>query len=162
MYAVRSILINVTRVPLEHDATTTASRIPPNGYPTTAIVPVEADFFLKEINVSELQTVADGLCYNTAQTASDKETRMPRFIIERNFAEQIEVNRDVITAVIQVNADVGVQWLFSFLSADKKKTYCLYEAPNAEAIREAARRLHIPADVIIEVDSEVRPEASLR
>jgi hypothetical protein len=87
---------------------------------------------------------------------------MPRFIIERNFAEQIEVNRDVITAVTQVNADVGVQWLFSFLSADKKKTYCLYEAPNAEAIRDAARRLNIPADVIIEVDSEVRPEQFLR
>ena len=87
---------------------------------------------------------------------------MPRFIIERNFAEKLEVNRDVATAVTQVNADVGVQWLFSFLSADKKKTYCLYEAPNAEAIREAARRLNIPADVIIEVDSELRPEAFLR
>lgn len=56
-----------------------------------------------------------------------------------------------------INADVGVQWLFSFLSADKKKTYCLYEAPNPEAIREAARRANIPADVIIEV-GEVRPE----
>ena len=83
---------------------------------------------------------------------------MPRFIIERNFAEQLEANRDVATAVTQVNMDVGVQWLFSFLSVDKKKTYCLYEAPNAEAIREAARRLNIPADVIIEVDSELRPE----
>ncbi len=83
---------------------------------------------------------------------------MPRFIIERNFAEQFELTRDGATAVKQVNADVGVQWLFSFLSADKKKTYCLYEAPNAEAIREAARRLNIPADVIIEVDSELRPE----
>src|SRR6266478_3412534 len=88
-----------------------------------------------------------------------KEMSMPRFIIERNFAEQLEVNRDVATAVTQVNTDVGVQWLFSFLSADKKKTYCLYEAPNAEAIREAARRLNIPADVIVEVDSELRPEA---
>jgi Nickel responsive protein SCO4226-like len=87
-----------------------------------------------------------------------KEMSMPRFIIERNFAEQLEVNRDIATAVTQVNADVGVQWLFSFLSADKKKTYCLYEAPNAEAIREAARRLNIPADVIIEIDSELRPE----
>ena len=87
---------------------------------------------------------------------------MPRFIIERNFAEKVEANRDVVTAITQVNADVGVQWLFSFLSADKKKTYCLYEAPNAEAIREAARRLNVPADVIIEVDSELRPEQFLR
>jgi hypothetical protein len=82
---------------------------------------------------------------------------MPLFLIERNFAEQLEVNRDDVLQVTQVNADVGIQWLFSFLSADKKKTYCLYEAPNAEAIREAARRLNIPADVIIEV-GEVRPE----
>jgi Nickel responsive protein SCO4226-like len=82
---------------------------------------------------------------------------MPLFLIERNFAEQLEVKRDDVLQVTQVNADVGIQWLFSFLSADKKKTYCLYEAPNAEAIREAAQRLNVPADVIIEV-GEVRPE----
>jgi hypothetical protein len=82
---------------------------------------------------------------------------MPLFLIERNFAEQLEVNCDVVLQATQVNADVGIQWLFSFLSADKKKTYCLYEAPSAEAIREAAQRLNVPADVIIEV-GEVRPE----
>jgi hypothetical protein len=87
---------------------------------------------------------------------------MPRFIIERNFAEKLEVDRDAALAVTRINADVGVQWLFSFLSADKKKTYCLYEAPNAEAIREAARRANIPADVIIQVDSELRPEELMR
>ena len=82
---------------------------------------------------------------------------MPLFLIERNFAEQVEMNRDDALQISQVNADVGIQWLFSFLSADKKKTYCLYEAPNAEAIREAAQRLNIPADVIVEV-GELRPE----
>jgi hypothetical protein len=82
---------------------------------------------------------------------------MPLFLIERNFAEQLEVKRDDVVQVTQVNADVGIQWLFSFLSADKKKTYCLYEAPSAEAIREAARRLNVPADVIVEV-GELRPE----
>ena len=58
------------------------------------------------------------------------------------------MSRDDVLQVTQVNADVGIQWLFSFLSADKKKTYCLYEAPNAEAIREAAQRLNVPADEI--------------
>jgi len=82
---------------------------------------------------------------------------MPLFLIERNFAEQLEVNREIAADVARVNADVGIQWLFSFLSADKKKTYCLYEAPSAEAIREAARRLNAPADVIVEV-GELRPE----
>ena len=82
---------------------------------------------------------------------------MPLFLIERNFAEQVELNRDDALQISQVNADVGIQWLFSFLSADKKKSYCLYEAPNAETIREAAQRLNVPADVIIEV-GELRPE----
>jgi hypothetical protein len=82
---------------------------------------------------------------------------MPLFLIERNFAEQLEVTRDHVMQVTRINADVGVQWLLSFLSADKKKTYCLYEAPSAEAIREAARRANVPADVIVEV-GELRPE----
>jgi hypothetical protein len=83
---------------------------------------------------------------------------MPLFVIERQFAEQLNLTREDAAAVKLVNDDVGVQWLFSFLSADKKKTYCLYEAPSAAAIREAARRANIPADVIVEV-TELRPEA---
>jgi hypothetical protein len=82
---------------------------------------------------------------------------MPLFLIERNFAEQLEMNRDLALEVSRVNDEVGIHWLFSFLSADKKKTYCLYEAPSAEAIREAAQRLNAPADVIVEV-GELRPE----
>ena len=82
---------------------------------------------------------------------------MPLFLIERNFADQLEMNQELAADVARVNGDVGIQWLFSFLSADKKKTYCLYEAPSAEAIREAARRLNAPADVIVEV-GELRPE----
>jgi len=77
---------------------------------------------------------------------------MRRFIIERQFAERIEVTKDVAANVRLVNDEVGVKWVFSFLSADKRKTYCLYEAENAEAIREAARRADLPADSIIEVD----------
>jgi hypothetical protein len=85
---------------------------------------------------------------------------MPLYLIERNFAEQINVNRDQIREITQVNVDIGVQWLFSFLSADKRKTYCLYEAPNPEAIRESARRLNIPADAIIELgESRITPSA---
>ena len=82
---------------------------------------------------------------------------MPRFLIERNFAEALEVTKEGADQVRQINDEEGVKWLFSFLSPDKRKTYCLYEAPNAEAIRVAARRANIPADVVIEV-SELRPE----
>ena len=80
---------------------------------------------------------------------------MPVFLIERNFAEQLNITPDGAAGVNEINADAGVQWLISFLSADKKKTYCLYEASSAEAIMEAARRNGLPADVIVPV-SEIQ------
>jgi hypothetical protein len=83
---------------------------------------------------------------------------MPRFIIERNFAEQLELTKSAADDVRQINDEEGVKWLFSYLSADRKKTFCLYEAPNADAIRIAAKRASLPADVIIEISGEVRPE----
>ena len=82
---------------------------------------------------------------------------MPRFLIERNFAEELEVTKDGVDRIQRINDEVGVKWLFSFLSADKKKTYCLYEAPSADAIRQAAKRANIPADVIIEISRELSP-----
>jgi Protein of unknown function (DUF4242) len=82
---------------------------------------------------------------------------MPLFLIERNFAQDLVLDDAVVSHVRQINDEIGIQWLYSFLSVDKRKTYCLYEAPSAEAIRVAARRLDIPADVIIPV-SEIRPE----
>ncbi len=81
---------------------------------------------------------------------------MPMFVIERNFAEQIDDAELDRAGIKLVNDDVGIRWLYSFLSADKKKTYCLYEAPNVEAIREAAARLGIPADVIVAVE-QIQP-----
>jgi len=81
---------------------------------------------------------------------------MPMFLIERNFAEEIKLDPDD-PQVREINDDVGVRWLYSFLSLDRKKTYCLYEAPSAEAVREAARRANLPADVVIQVDSPVGP-----
>lgn len=82
---------------------------------------------------------------------------MPRYLIERNFAEELEATKEAADNLIRINDEEGVKWLFSFLSPDKRKTYCLYEAPNAEAIRIAARRANLPADLVIEV-SEIRPE----
>ncbi len=85
---------------------------------------------------------------------------MPLYLIERNFAEQVSATPEIAAAITEVNANVGIQWIFSFLSADKRKTYCLYEAPNPEAIREAARKLNLPADVIVELgESRVTPGA---
>ena len=87
---------------------------------------------------------------------------MSRYVVERTFPEGLEIpvsdrGTEVCRAVVDCNSDHGVSWVHSYVSADKRKTYCLYEAANAEAIREAARRANIPADVIVEV-TELRPE----
>jgi hypothetical protein len=82
---------------------------------------------------------------------------MPRYIIERNFAEQLQLSKEGVEEINLINDEEGVKWIFSFLSADRKKTYCLYEAPNPEAIRAAARRNNVPADMIIEVGGEIGP-----
>jgi hypothetical protein len=76
---------------------------------------------------------------------------MPVYVIERRFAEQLEMSPEDVELLEEINADEGVSWLFSFLSADRHRTYCLYEAPSPDAIIAAAKRAGIPADVVTEV-----------
>jgi hypothetical protein len=76
---------------------------------------------------------------------------MPMYVIERTFAEKLDPSSDEITLLEEINADEGVNWVFSFLSADRYRTYCLYEAPSADAIIAAAKRAGLPADVVTEV-----------
>jgi Nickel responsive protein SCO4226-like len=83
---------------------------------------------------------------------------MPLFLIERTFAEQLELTSDDVRLIEDVNAEEGVSWLYSFLTADRRRTYCLYEAPSPEAILVAARRANVPADEVIEVDRFVPAE----
>src|SRR4051812_46539646 len=101
---------------------------------------------------------------------------MPLFVVERTFAEDLDVSSDDIREVDAINADEGVRWIFSFLSADKRQTYCLYEAPSSDAIiaplapakrppsclcgapspdviTAAARKPNLPADAVIGVGS---------
>jgi hypothetical protein len=77
---------------------------------------------------------------------------MPVYRVERAFAEQLDLTNDDVKLIEAINADEGVRWLFSFLSADRRRTYCLYEASSPEAIVAAARKANVPADSIVEVD----------
>jgi len=76
---------------------------------------------------------------------------MPTYVIERSFAEQLDLDGEDVRLIEAANAEEGVRWLFSFLSADRRRSYCLYEAPSPEAIIAAARRAGIPADKVVEV-----------
>jgi Protein of unknown function (DUF4242) len=77
---------------------------------------------------------------------------MPMYVIERAFAEQLDLSSDDVKLIEEVNADEGVRWLFSFLSADRRRSYCLYEAPSPDMIVAAAKRVGIPADAVVEVN----------
>jgi hypothetical protein len=82
---------------------------------------------------------------------------MPLYVIERRYAEELELSSEGVRQLEDINADEGVHWLFSFLTADKRQTYCLYEAPSPDEIMAAARRANLPADVIVEV-KQVSPD----
>lgn len=81
---------------------------------------------------------------------------MPLFLVERNFADDIEMSDADVSRLKAVYEGAGVDWVSSFLSADKRKTYCLYEAESEAVILEAARRHDSPPDSIIPVD-EIDP-----
>jgi hypothetical protein len=78
---------------------------------------------------------------------------MPLYVIERNFADDLDLTSEDVRLIDEINGGEDVRWVFSFLSADRRRTYCLYEAPSPEAILEAARKANVPADVIVEVDA---------
>jgi hypothetical protein len=85
---------------------------------------------------------------------------MPIFMIERRFADELDAGADEIDGINRINDEEGVRWLYSFLSADRRKTYCLYEAPSPDAIRRAAERAGLPADVIVEVTERMLPDGA--
>jgi Nickel responsive protein SCO4226-like len=85
---------------------------------------------------------------------------MPVFMIERRFADELDAGAEEIDGINRINDEEGVRWLYSFLSADRRKTYCLYEAPSPEAIRRAAERAGLPADVIVEMSERLLPDGA--
>ena len=81
---------------------------------------------------------------------------MPRYMVQRTFTDglHIPINNEGMQAcasVVGVNADAGVTWVHSYVSDDKQKTFCIYDAPNPEAIRRTAEWNGLPVDHITEV-----------
>ena len=81
---------------------------------------------------------------------------MPRYLIERTFSGGLAVpvtdeGSAGLARIVDVNAGRGVTWLHSYVSPDKSRTYCVYDAPSAEAIREVAGLNRLPVGCITEV-----------
>lgn len=84
---------------------------------------------------------------------------MPLFLVERNFAEQANISSEEFRQIKQITDELGPDWLFTFLSSDKKKAYCIYEANDPQQLLEHARVIGLPADSILEV-SKAWPQTS--
>lgn len=81
---------------------------------------------------------------------------MPRYMVARTFPDGLVVpmTEDGAAAMLRVvdqNAEFGVTWVQSYVSEDKRTTYCVYDAPNPEAIRQAAGCNNLPVDQITKV-----------
>jgi hypothetical protein len=81
---------------------------------------------------------------------------MPRYLVERTFPDGLRIPPNdegarLCLDVVTQNADDLVTWVHSYVSDDKTKTFCIYDAPSPEAIRRAARRNNLPVNQITEV-----------
>jgi hypothetical protein len=82
---------------------------------------------------------------------------MPRYMVERTFPDGLAIptnmqGRETTAKVASKNAEVGVTWVHSYVTPDNKKTYCIYDGPNEDAIRQAAERNGLPVDSITPVN----------
>jgi hypothetical protein len=81
---------------------------------------------------------------------------MPRYVVERTFPDgwDIPAGREGsqrCLAVVERNADEDVTWVHSYVSDDKTRTFCVYDAPSPEAIRKTAARNDLPVERITQV-----------
>lgn len=86
---------------------------------------------------------------------------MPKFVIERELAGAGRLTTDELKGVSQASCDVlrnmgpEIQWVHSYVTGDK--IYCVYIAPNAEMIREHARKGGFPANAVNEIKTIIDP-----
>lgn len=81
---------------------------------------------------------------------------MPRYVIERTFPDGLAIpaspkGAEITLKVVSRNAEEGVTWVHSYVTQDKKKTFCVYDGPTPEAIRKVAEKNGLPVDRISEV-----------
>lgn len=81
---------------------------------------------------------------------------VPRYLVERTFPDSLKIppGREgdiILKSIIACNSDRNVTWVHSYVSNDRKATYCVYDAPSPEAIRLTARANGLPVDRIVEV-----------
>ncbi len=86
---------------------------------------------------------------------------MPKYVIEREIAGAGNLKPQELQAISQKSCGVlknlgpQVQWLHSYVTQDK--IYCVYIAPNENAVREHAQQGGFPANKISEIKTTIDP-----
>jgi hypothetical protein len=86
---------------------------------------------------------------------------MPKFVIERDIPEVGKLSPQQLQAVSQKSCSVlremgpQIQWVQSYVTDDK--IYCVYIAPDENAIREHAQRGGFPANRISRIRAVIDP-----
>ena len=81
---------------------------------------------------------------------------MPRYLVEQTYPERFDIplNDEGVQrcqTIIHNDALDHVTWLHSYVTADKRKSFSVCDAPTPEAVRRAAQRNSLPIDRITEV-----------
>ncbi|HEX3184356.1 MAG TPA: DUF4242 domain-containing protein [Pyrinomonadaceae bacterium] len=82
---------------------------------------------------------------------------MPRYLVERTFPDGLTLSSDdegaeICKRIVVTNAEDDVTWIHSYVSSDRRRSFCLYDAPSPEAIRRTAKRNNLPVDRITNVN----------
>ena len=86
---------------------------------------------------------------------------MPKFVIEREIPGAGKLSREELRAISQKSCGVlqsmgpKVQWLQSFVTDDK--IYCIYIAPDANAVRQHATQGGFPANSVARIREVIDP-----
>jgi len=86
---------------------------------------------------------------------------VPKFIIEREIPHAGSLSATQLNGIAQKSCGVlqelgpSIQWVQSYVTDDK--ITCVYIAPNADIIREHAKRGGFPADRVMEVKTVIDP-----
>jgi hypothetical protein len=81
---------------------------------------------------------------------------MPRYLVHRTFPQPLSIPTDAqgaeaCSTVVRHNAERGVTWLHSYVAADRGTTFCIYDGPDPDAIREVACTNGLPVDSVTPV-----------
>jgi hypothetical protein len=89
---------------------------------------------------------------------------MPKFVIEREVAGAGSLKPEEVRAISQRSCGVlrelgpQVQWVHSYVTDDK--VYCIYIAPNEEAVKQHAAMGGFPANRISQIRSTIDPSTA--